>query len=130
MVAVVAIRTKGLHRVVPENEIVALRLMSERRRDLVRSRTQTVNHLHQLLMELIPARAGRNLSATKAKTLLATVRPRGVAGGPAANSPLTSLTIFMHWTASSLGGGPSIVKTFLRPGRSASRPSPCGSSEA
>jgi transposase len=79
-VAVVAIRTAGLRRVVPDDEMVALRLMSERRRDLVRSRTQTVNHLHQLLMELIPAGAGRNLTAKRAKALLATVRPRDVAG--------------------------------------------------
>src|SRR3954447_21541000 len=79
-VAVVAIRTKGLRQVVPDDEMVALRLMSERRRDLVRSRTQTVNHLHQLLMELIPAGAGRNLTAAKARALLATVRPRDVAG--------------------------------------------------
>jgi hypothetical protein len=41
-VAVVAIRTAGLRPVVPDDEMVALRLMSERRRDLVRSRTQTV----------------------------------------------------------------------------------------
>src|SRR3954454_4889676 len=79
-VAVVAIRTKGLRQVVPDDEMVALRLMSERRRDLVRSRTQTVNHLHQLLMELIAAGAGRNLTAKKAKALLATVRPRDIAG--------------------------------------------------
>jgi transposase len=56
-VAVVAIRTSGLRQVVPDDEMIALRLMSERRRDLVRSRTQTVNHLHQLLMELIAAGA-------------------------------------------------------------------------
>jgi transposase len=79
-VAVVAIRTPGLRRVVPDDEMVALRLMSERRRDLVRSRTQTVNHLHQLLMELIAAGAQRNLTAKKAKALLATIRPRDVAG--------------------------------------------------
>ena len=79
-VAVVAIRTTGLQRVVPDDEMVALRLMSERRRDLVRSRTQTVNHLHQLLMELIASGAQRNLTAKKAKALLATVRPRDVAG--------------------------------------------------
>ena len=79
-VAVVAIRTKGLQRVALDDVRVALRLMSERRRDLVRSRTQTVNHLHQLLMELIPAGAGRNLTAKRAKALLGTVRPRDVAG--------------------------------------------------
>src|SRR5829696_2614822 len=55
-VAVVAIRTSGLRWVVPDDEMVALRLLSERRRDLVRSRTQTVNHLHQLLMGAHPRR--------------------------------------------------------------------------
>jgi len=38
-----------------DDETVALRLLTERRRDLVRLRTQTVNRLHQLLMELIPS---------------------------------------------------------------------------
>jgi transposase len=79
-VAVVAIRTKGLREVVLDDELIALRLMSERRADLVRSRTATVNHLHQLLMELIPAGAERKLTANKAKALLATIRPREVAG--------------------------------------------------
>lgn len=79
-VAVVALRTKGLREVTVDDELVALRLMSERRRDLVRTRTATVNHLHQLLAELIPAGAERKLTATKAKALLATVRPRDVAG--------------------------------------------------
>ncbi len=78
--AVVALRTKGLRQVVPDDEMVALRLMSERRRDLVRTRTATVNHLHQLLMELIPAGSDRKLTAAKAKALLATIRPRDVAG--------------------------------------------------
>ena len=79
-VAVVALRTKGLREVVVDDEMVALRLMSERRRDLVRSRTATVNHLHQLLAELIPAGAERKLTVTKAKALVATIRPREVAG--------------------------------------------------
>jgi len=63
-----------------DDELIAVRLMSERRADLVRTRTATVNHLHQLLMELIPAGAERKLTAPKAKALLATVRPRDVAG--------------------------------------------------
>jgi transposase len=79
-VAVVALRTKALREVVLDDELIALRLMSERRADLVRTRTATVNHLHQLLMELIPAGAERKLTATKAKALLATIRPRVVAG--------------------------------------------------
>jgi transposase len=79
-VAVVALRTHDLRHVVPDDEMVAVRLMSERRCDLVAARTATVNHLHQLLMELIPAGAQRNLTAGKAKALLATVRPRDTAG--------------------------------------------------
>ena len=79
-VAVVALRTKNLRSVVLDDEMVAIRLLSERRCDLVQSRTATVNQLHQLLMELIPAGAERNLTAAKAKALLATVRPRDIAG--------------------------------------------------
>ena len=79
-VAVVGLRKGGLTEVVVDDETVALRLLSERRRDLVRSRTQTVNRLHQVLMELIPAGAPQKLTATKARALLATVRPRDVAG--------------------------------------------------
>ena len=79
-VAVVALRTKNLRAVVLDDEMVAIRLMSERRADLVAARTATVNQLHQLLMELIASGAPRKLTAAKAKTLLATVRPREVAG--------------------------------------------------
>jgi transposase len=79
-VAVVALRTKGLREVMLDDEMIAIRLMSERRSDLVAARTATVNHLHQLLMELIPAGAEQKLTATKAKALLATIRPRDVAG--------------------------------------------------
>ena len=100
-VAVVAIRTRGLRQVVPDDEMVALRLMSERRRDLVQSRTKTVNHLHQLLMELIPAGAHRNLTASKAKALLATIRPVLLQPRPAASSPSTCSMTSSHSTASS-----------------------------
>ena len=79
-IAVVALRTNGLRQVVMDDERIALRLMSDRRRELVRSRTATVNRLHQLLMELLPAGAEQKLTATKAKALLATIRPRAAAG--------------------------------------------------
>jgi transposase len=78
--AIVGLRNPDLTSVTIDDETIALRLLSERRRDLSRSRTQTVNRLHQLLMELIPGGAPRNLTAAKAKTLLATVRPRNIAG--------------------------------------------------
>jgi transposase len=79
-VAVVGLRTAGLREVRVDDQMVALRLLSARRRDLVRSRTQAVNRLHQALMELIAAGAPRGLSAARARGLLATVRPRGIAG--------------------------------------------------
>ena len=79
-VAVVGLRTAGLREVVADDQTVAMRLLSERRRDLVRSRTQAVNRLHQVLMELIPAGAGQHLTAAKAKGAIAKVRPRDSAG--------------------------------------------------
>ena len=79
-VAVVGLRTSGLREVVVDDEAIAMRLLSERRRDLVRSRTQAVNRLHQVLMELIPAGAQKKLTAAKAKEHIAKVRPRDVAG--------------------------------------------------
>lgn len=71
-IAVVGLRTPGLRQVLADGDAVALKLMSERRRELVRSRAQTVNRLHQLLMELIPAGASKDLTVGKAKALLAT----------------------------------------------------------
>lgn len=79
-VAVVGLRTAGLREVVVDDEAIEMRLLSERRRDLVRSPTQAVNRLHQVLMELIPGGGKRSLTAAKAKVLIATVRPRDVAG--------------------------------------------------
>jgi transposase len=79
-IAVVAVRTPGLHRVAIDGELVALRLLSDRRDELAHARTQTVSRLHRLLLELIPGGAPRFLSALQAKALLATVRPRDVAG--------------------------------------------------
>jgi transposase len=79
-VAVVALRTPGLRPVRPDDDLVAVRLLSDRRRELVRTRTQTVNRLHELLAQLIPAGAPRQLTAAGAKALLGTVRPREIAG--------------------------------------------------
>jgi transposase len=40
-----------------------LHLLTNRREDLVAIRTQTINRLHRLLVDLVPAGAGRNLTA-------------------------------------------------------------------
>ena len=79
-IAVVGLRNGGLREVQADADPIALKLMSERRHELVHTRTQTVNRLHQLLMQLIPVGAPRDLTATKGKSLLAAVRPRDVAG--------------------------------------------------
>jgi transposase len=79
-VGVAALRHHDLVEITLDDETVALRLLSDRRRELVRTRTQTLNRTHQLLMELIPSGAPKRLSATKAKQLVATVKPRDIAG--------------------------------------------------
>ena len=79
-VAVVALRTPGLLPVQVDDLTVALRLLVDRRDELGAARTLTVNRLHRLLVELVPGGAKKFLSATQARTLLATVRPRDVVG--------------------------------------------------
>jgi transposase len=79
-IAVVALRSSDLQAVAVDGDLVALRLLADRRDELADARTRTVSRLHRLLLELIPAGAPRFLSAAQAKALLATVRPRDVAG--------------------------------------------------
>ncbi|TDC80682.1 IS110 family transposase [Micromonospora sp. KC606] len=79
-VAVVALRTEGLRQVVTDDTTVALRLLVDRRDQLGRARTDVVCRLHQLLLELVPGGAKKDLSAQQARALLGTVRPRDVVG--------------------------------------------------
>jgi transposase len=79
-VAMVALRTPRLRELAFDEELVALRLLTDRRDELAHLRVQTVNRLQRLLTELIPAGAKRDLSALQAKRLLATVRPRTLVG--------------------------------------------------
>jgi transposase len=60
-----------------EDEAVVLHLLTKRRQDLVAARTQTINRLHRLLVDLVPGGARRNLTAKRAAALLATVTPAG-----------------------------------------------------
>ena len=57
-----------------------LRILADRRRSLGEDHTRMVSQLHQLLLELIPGGAKKDLSAAQAKVLLARVRPRDAAG--------------------------------------------------
>jgi len=79
-VAVVALRTPHLAVVHPDDELVALRLLVDRRDELARTRTQTINRLHRLLLELVPGGGKRFLSAAQAQALLDSVAPADAAG--------------------------------------------------
>ncbi|GAA0315453.1 IS110 family transposase [Kineococcus aurantiacus] len=79
-IAVVALRTTTLRAVTVDGEHVALRLLADRRDELGVRRTETVNRIHKLLLELMPGGAKKFLSAAQAKALVAPVRPRDVAG--------------------------------------------------
>lgn len=79
-IATAALRTPTLRVLAFDEELVALRLLVDRRDELSARRVQTVNRLHRLLTELLDGGAGKDLTATKAKRLLATVRPRSVVG--------------------------------------------------
>ncbi len=79
-VALVGLRSHDLRVIAVDDATVALRLLIDRRDELGVTRTQTVNRIHRLLLELLPGGAKKNLTAAQAKTLLAAVRPRDIAG--------------------------------------------------
>lgn len=79
-VAVVAVRTTGLRVLSYDAELEALRMLSDRRAELSRTRIQTVNRLHRLLTELIPGTGKKDITTAQAKRLLASVRPRDIVG--------------------------------------------------
>ncbi|GAB2763057.1 IS110 family transposase [Nocardioides salsibiostraticola] len=79
-IAVVAVRTDGLRVVADDGELEALRMLTDRRDELAHQRVQIVNRLQRLLSELLPGQRKRDLSAAQAKVMLATVRPRDIAG--------------------------------------------------
>ena len=79
-VALVGTRMAGLRPVVNDEQLAVLRLLVDRRRSLGEEHTRKTSQLHQLLLELIPGGAKRDLSAAQAKALQAKVRPRDVVG--------------------------------------------------
>ena len=78
----IAARSAGtLNSAAVDGAVTALRAIVEHRDDLVKTRTQTVNRLHVVLTNLIPAGASRDLTAERAAgQLLRGIRPRDVAG--------------------------------------------------
>ncbi len=79
-VALVGTRMSGLRPVINDEQLAVLRILVDRRRSLGEDHTRMTSQLHQLLLELIPGGAKKDLSAAQAKALLATVRPRDAAG--------------------------------------------------
>jgi len=79
-IAVVAVRTKELRVLHVDGELQALRMLVDHRDALSRRRVQCVNRLHALLAELIPGQGKKDITALQAKALLASVRPRDIAG--------------------------------------------------
>ena len=78
-IALVGTRMAGLRLVVDDQQLAVLRVLADRRRALGEDHTRRVAQLHQVLLELIPGGAKKDLSAVQAKALLAKVRRRDAA---------------------------------------------------
>jgi transposase len=74
-VATAALHHRQLRLVALEDHTVILRLLSDRRDDLVAERTRILSRLHVLLSDLHPGGAARELSAARAAVLLRQIHP-------------------------------------------------------
>jgi hypothetical protein len=79
-VALAALRSPKLARVEVSPDLVVPGLLAGRREELGRARTQTINRIRRLLLELIRSGGRQFLSAAQARALLSTTRPRDLAG--------------------------------------------------
>ena len=66
-VALAGLFSPGLRVITADDATVALRLLADRRDELGATRTQTINRLHRLLLELLPGGAKKFLSAAQAR---------------------------------------------------------------
>ena len=78
--ALAASRNERLATIDPEVGSEVLRLLSERREDLVTERTRALNRLHGFLRDLIPGGVAGTLSAHRAARILRGIRPKGASG--------------------------------------------------
>ncbi len=76
-VGLAALDGEGVASVVEDGATTSLRLLSDRREELVALRTQAVCRLHRLLVELTPGGMSSELSARKAASILVRLRPEG-----------------------------------------------------
>ena len=75
--ALAASRNARLATVDPEADFEVLRLLSERREDLVAERTRALNRLHGLLRDLLPGGVTGRLSTHRGARILRSIRPKG-----------------------------------------------------
>src|SRR5215212_5663889 len=75
--ALAASGNERLAAVDPEAASEVLRLLSERREDLVAERTRALNRLHGLLRDLAPGGIAGTLSVDRASRILRGIRPQG-----------------------------------------------------
>jgi transposase len=96
-VAAVAVRTKGLRVLSYDGDLEVLRMLTDRRSELISQRVQTVNRLQRLVSELVPGEVKLNLTAPQARVILSRRRPRDLAGKTCkrlALEQLEDLTVF------------------------------------
>jgi transposase len=74
-IGLAALDGAGIMPVACDDVTVSLRLLCDRREELVAQRTQAACRLHRLLAELTPGGMRRELTANKAQALLARIRP-------------------------------------------------------
>ena len=74
-IALVGVRISGLQPVVSDDQLEMLRLLVDRRRRIGQEHVTKIRQLHQLLLELVPGGAKKDLSAAQARKILAGVRP-------------------------------------------------------
>jgi transposase len=76
--ALAASRNERLAAVDAEAASETMRLLSERREDLVAERTRALNRLHALLRDLLPGGVSGKLSVERTARILRGIRPKGV----------------------------------------------------
>ena len=133
-VALVGTRMAGLRPVVADEQLTVLRLLVDRRRSLGEEHTRKIAQLHALLLELVPGGAKLFLSAAQAKTILAGVRPRDVAGKTRKRVAAELVTDLQRIYQRSKDADKELRVCWLRPGHrcwgcmASARPAPRGCS--
>ena len=79
-IALVGLRTEDLPQVRPDEMTVKLRLLSNRRDELVAARIQAVCRIHRDLVVLLPGGSSKRLLAKHAREIVARIRPRDEIG--------------------------------------------------